>query len=214
MVMTSNSTSNAAAAVPAHEQVINDLETLKVLADPLRLRIRELLAQPSTVKQIAAELGIPATKLYYHVNLLEKHGLITVVESRLVSGIMERVYQVTAYRVQVAPHLLTGDAQNDDTLTRSIISVFNNARQDLLNAIASGAVDASTSSEVHQGAKIVSLRISLTDEQARSLFALIDSVIDEFTKISDSNRDAHAPNTRPHRLFSAIFPTQPPDAAP
>ncbi|MFQ3647980.1 MAG: helix-turn-helix domain-containing protein [Anaerolinea sp.] len=200
--------------VPAHEQVINDLETLKVLADPLRLRIRELLAQPSTVKQIAAELGIPATKLYYHVNLLEKHGLIAVVESRLVSGIMERVYQVTAYRVQVAPHLLTGDAQNDDTLTRSIISVFNNARQDLLDGITSGTVDTSTSSEVHQGAKIVSLRMSLTDEQARSLFALIDSVIDEFTKISDSNRDAHAPNTRSYRLFSAVFPTQPPDAAP
>ncbi len=197
--------------MPAHEQVINDLETLKVLADPLRLRIRELLVQPSTVKQLAAELGIPATKLYYHVNLLEKHGLITVVESRLVSGIMERVYQVTAYRVQVAAELLTGDAQDDDTLTMSLISVFNNARQDLLNGIASGAVDTSPSSEVHLGAKIVSLRLSLTEDQARSLFALIDSVIDEFTKISDANRTQAVPNTRLYRLFSAAFSTQPPD---
>jgi DNA-binding transcriptional ArsR family regulator len=214
MTTSANSTSDIQAVGPSREQVIDDLETLKVLADPLRLRIRELLVQPSTVKQLAAELDIPATKLYYHVNLLEKHGLIAVVESRLVSGIMERVYQVTAYRVQVAPHLLTGDTQHDDTLTKSIISVFNNARQDLLHAVASGAVDKRTTAEAHLGAKVVSLRVSLTEDQARSLFALIDSVIDEFTKISDANRNTHAPNTRSYRLFSAAFPTQPPDVAP
>lgn len=197
--------------VPAHEQTIDDVDTLKVLADPLRLRIRELLVQPSTVKQLAAELDIPATKLYYHVNLLEKHGLITVVDTRVASGAMERVYQVTAYRVQVAPHLLTGNAQDDDTLTRSIVSVFNNARQELLNGIANGAVDPSITSEVHHGAKVVSLRLALTDDQARSLFALIDSVIDEFTKISDNNRDQKIVPTRLYRLFSAAFPVQPPN---
>ncbi len=211
--MTLNTPHNGAIAIPAHEQVIDDLETLKVLADPLRLRIRELMVQPSTVKQIAAELDIPATKLYYHVNLLEKHGLITVVDSRLVSGIMERVYQVAAYRVQVAPHLLTGSQEDANPLEMSIRSVFDGARQDLLDGLHSGTIDTSETSEVIHGAKVVSLRLSLTEDQARMLFALLDNVIDEFTKISDSNRSQHALNTRPYRLFSAAFPSQPSDAS-
>lgn len=211
--MTLNTPNNSTIINPEHEQMINDLETLKVLADPLRLRIRELMVQPSTVKQIAAELDIPATKLYYHVNLLEKHGLITVVDSRLVSGIMERVYQVAAYRVQVAPHLLSGSQEETNSLEMSIRSVFDSARQDLLDGLHSGTIDTSETSEVIHGAKVVSLRLSLTEDQARMLFALLDNVIDEFTKISNGNRAQHMPDTRSYRLFSAAFPSQLSDAS-
>lgn len=196
--------------VPAHEQIIEDLETLKVLADPLRLRIRELLVQPSTVKQLAAELDLPATKLYYHVNLLEKHGLINVVDSRMVSGIVERVYQVAAYRVQVAPHLLTGSDHGANSLEWSIRSVFDGARQALLDSLRSGAIDTSEASAVHRGAKVVSLQLTLTEEQARALFARVDSLIDEFTQVSDANRATNADDTRLYRYFSAAFPTTTP----
>lgn len=74
------------------EMMIEDAETLRVLADPLRLRIRELMVRPCTVKQVAAVLGIAPTKLYYHINLLEKHKLIVVVAARVVSGIIEKQY--------------------------------------------------------------------------------------------------------------------------
>ncbi len=211
--MTLDTSHNGAIAIPAHEQVIDDLETLKVLADPLRLRIRELMVRPSTVKQIAAELEIPATKLYYHVNLLEKHGLITVVDSRLVSGIMERVYQVAAYRVQVAPQLLTRSQEDSDSLERPIRNVFDSVCQDLLDGLHNGTIDTSETSEVIHGAKVVSLRLSLTEDQARTMFALLDNVIDEFTKISNSNRSQHALDTRVYRLFSAAFPTKPLDTS-
>ena len=76
---------------------ITDLESLKVLADPLRLSILEYLMKPSTVKRIAEKLGKPPTKLYYHFNLLEQHGLIQLVDTRVVSGIIEKHYQATAF---------------------------------------------------------------------------------------------------------------------
>ena len=61
---------------PADEFVVKDLETMKVVTHPLRLQILEyLLAQPRTVKEIAEEIGTTPTKLYYHINLLEKHGM-------------------------------------------------------------------------------------------------------------------------------------------
>src|SRR3712207_1417060 len=81
---------------------ISDLETLKVVSDPLRLRILECFrGVPATVKDVAAALDMPPTRLYYHVNQLEERGLIHVVETRVVSGIIEKHYQTTAYRLTV-----------------------------------------------------------------------------------------------------------------
>ena len=72
----------------ADEMVIDNLETLKVLADQLRKRIMEQFDEPSTVKEVARKLGTSPSKLYYHVNLLEEHGLLKVTDTRIVSGII------------------------------------------------------------------------------------------------------------------------------
>src|SRR5689334_4837111 len=67
---------------------------MRALADPLRIRIGLLLIDEAhTVKELAAALDVPATRLYYHVRILEEHGLIEVVERRMVSGIEERRYR-------------------------------------------------------------------------------------------------------------------------
>ena len=47
--------------------VINDLETLKVVADPVRNQIMEVLEKkPQNVKEVAEKLGLAPSKLYYH----------------------------------------------------------------------------------------------------------------------------------------------------
>jgi hypothetical protein len=46
-----------------------------------------------SVKELAAELGQPQTKLYRHVRQLEAVGLIKVASTRMVSGILEQRYQ-------------------------------------------------------------------------------------------------------------------------
>ena len=77
--------------------LIQDRETLKVMADPLRSQILEiLLDSPHTIRQTAAKLGLSASKLYYHFNLLEKHGLIEVVETRRIANLVEKHYQAVA----------------------------------------------------------------------------------------------------------------------
>src|SRR5436305_14773507 len=83
---------------PAETLDITDLETLKILADSRRTQLIDLLRQDAaTVKQLATALRVSPKSLYYHVNLLEKHGLIRVVDTRLVYGITEKRYRATAY---------------------------------------------------------------------------------------------------------------------
>lgn len=85
---------------------ITDLETLKVISDPLRVQILEHIGLASesggltTVKQLSEFLDIPQTKLYYHIKLLEKHNLIQVAETRVISGIIEKHYQIRARRIR------------------------------------------------------------------------------------------------------------------
>ena len=94
----------------AEELVIDDLATLKALADPLRQRIQFMCGDhPRTVKELAQVIGVPQTRLYYHVKILEKYGLIHVVDRRIVSGIEERTYSATAQSTTVSPELARSD---------------------------------------------------------------------------------------------------------
>jgi DNA-binding transcriptional ArsR family regulator len=84
-------------------QVPSHVDVLKALADPLRLNILYALTRrrgpdlpAKTVKELAAELGEPQTKLYRHIKHLEAAGLIRSASNRVVSGIVEHRYQVSS----------------------------------------------------------------------------------------------------------------------
>jgi predicted ArsR family transcriptional regulator len=72
------------------------LEDLDVLTSPVRLQLIECFQKSATVKIVAERLGIPVTRIYYHVNLLVEHGFLAAVEERRVGGLIERHFAVTA----------------------------------------------------------------------------------------------------------------------
>src|SRR5688500_15787848 len=89
------------------QMVLEDLDAVRVIADPLRLRMLfETTFTGRTVKELAATLGVPQTRLYYHVKLLQRHNLLSVVERRMVSGIEERRYRSSAGGFTISPSLL------------------------------------------------------------------------------------------------------------
>ncbi|MCG8460223.1 MAG: helix-turn-helix domain-containing protein, partial [Holophagales bacterium] len=94
---------------PPRERVltITELEQLKVLADPLRSRILERFAERArTTKQVAASLGEPPTKLYHHVDALERAGLIELVATRQNRGTLEKHYRAVARTFRADAQLL------------------------------------------------------------------------------------------------------------
>lgn len=77
-------------------RVIEDVATLKALADPIRMRVLELaMSEPErtwTAKELARIVGVPPTKIYYHLNQLESHQLLHIRDTRVVNGIIEKQY--------------------------------------------------------------------------------------------------------------------------
>lgn len=196
--------------VPVEEIVIDDLETLKVMADPLRLRIRELMYEPCTVKQVAAELDIPPTKLYYHINLLEKHGLIVLVDTRIVSGIIEKHYQVASRGVRVSRNLLspTGTAQGAG-LDVTFTGLFDDTRQDLRASIQAGVVKIEEDAPTHETLLAASNRLVLTADQAKELYEQLKKILREYNDISEAQM-AQPGQTDLHvyKMFLSLFPSK------
>src|SRR4051794_8691867 len=85
---------------------IADLAALRAISDPLRTRIlRELREVSRTTAQVAGILGEGTTKLHYHMNELERNGLIEVVETRQKGNLIEKYYRSVADFFRVDPAL-------------------------------------------------------------------------------------------------------------
>ncbi len=78
------------------ERIIEDVSTLKALADPVRMTLLDLtMAQPErtwTARELAGIVGVLPTNIYYHLNLLERNELLQVRDTRVVNGIIEKHY--------------------------------------------------------------------------------------------------------------------------
>src|SRR5262245_13592344 len=70
-------------------------QELRALAHPLRLRLMEEFAGAErTTMQVAAAMGEPPTRLYHHVNALERAGILKLTRTRKVRGTTEKYYEV------------------------------------------------------------------------------------------------------------------------
>src|SRR3954447_7318440 len=114
---------------------IRDAETLRALGDPTRVRILETMVQrqdpPWSVKELAAALGVPQTRLYHHVEQLLAHDLIRAVERRVVSGIIETRYRVTALSIELDRRMFVGADAPRELVHETLVAVFDSARDEL-----------------------------------------------------------------------------------
>ena len=124
---------------PAEFLIINTSEQLKIISDPLRVEILECVSSEALrVKQIAARLNQPATKLYYHVSALEEGGFVMVVDTRIKSGIIEKYYRIAAENITVSRNLLSQSGPKDDAFQSMLNAVFDATVADLQHSFAAG----------------------------------------------------------------------------
>lgn len=113
---------------------LETVEQLRGIADPLRIRIFEALAQrPLTATQVGDELQIAAPKAHYHVRELERLGLVTLAESRERGGIVEKYFRAVARNLVVPPQLL--QTAEPEEVAAAVNDIFANLSQSFLAAL-------------------------------------------------------------------------------
>lgn len=176
---------------------IGSLEALRVLVDGQRHRIVTLLMhEPMTARDLAGRLGIGRTRLYYHLDLLQQHGIIRVVGTRLVSGIEERTYRAVARGFRVDRTLLAPHASEPQ---------IADAQASILESVASDLRARALSGEPHSerdDSEVLVARtfLRLNDERRSELRARLAALIEHYRDADEDGRDAE--------LGLALFTTE------
>lgn len=177
-------------------RVIDDVETLKLMAEPTRAAILELLTERRSVTELARTLEVPRTRLYHHIELLRDNGLVEQVDERRAGALTERVYAVTAKTFRVSARLLrSGDiAKRADAVTTLL---FDTTKVDLKRSLLT-APDGDQPARLGLGRTIA----FLTDKDAQRFVAELEELVARF----DATH-AETPTTRPFALVWALYPS-------
>ena len=192
---------------PEAEHLITDPAALRIYFDPTRTRIlRTMVARPRTVHEVADELGVPFTRLYYHINMLEKHGLIRVVEVRSLSGaVEEKYYRVTAYRFTVDRSLLTMRTEATEVVEAAIAQqveqVLVKTQRDVYRSARAGLID-HTQRPPHKKALLAQRGVlAMTNKRAEEFQQRLLALYAEF-----ANDPMHA-TTHNYAVTVTVYPT-------
>jgi DNA-binding transcriptional ArsR family regulator len=182
------------------ERLIADVETLKAISDPLRIRILETMVTRSdaawSVKELAASLGVPQTRLYHHVELLVERDLLRSAEQRVVSGIIETRYRLAALSLRLDPHLIGAGGAGESAARDMLATIFDETRRDVERLHA----DPSLGGETPVDRPLVSRGVArLTPERARELRDRIVAIVEEYDGPSDE------PNAKTYRTLIAMY---------
>ena len=182
---------------------IDSLDTLKVLSDPTRLEIMKYIGDENkrgkrcTVKNLAKLMGVPPTKLYYHIKLLEEHELLVVGDTRIVSGIIEKHYQVVALEITLSQSALSTQTGPKDL---ALEEIFSSISQIVNSSVHNTRTSLITKYEEERAAKEggppagkqVAMHVSrddflLSHEEAERFKERLISLMQEFRAFSDQN---------------------------
>ena len=73
--------------------ILNTLEEINIVSDPIRLKIiLNLGVTPKTAQNLSDALGVSRSKIHYHLKILEQNGIIEVVDTELINGITQKYF--------------------------------------------------------------------------------------------------------------------------
>jgi DNA-binding transcriptional ArsR family regulator len=185
------------------EQQLIDSASFKVLADPSRsLLVHRLGESAKSAKQLAAEMDCPITRLYYHLKLLQSHGLIFVERTRKVSGIFEKYYRASARAFVIDRNT---DGQEDPARSQALLAfVFDQTRLDISHGLLSGRID--TGKLPTEAGALMAYRsvLKLDPAQAQGLYDRLLAVYRDYEALAKTP----ATDGDYYALVASVYPTQ------
>jgi DNA-binding transcriptional ArsR family regulator len=171
---------------------IDDIGVLEILNNSTRLKILSNLEEPSSVKAVAVAMGVPATRLYYHINLLADAGLIEVVETRKVGAMIERLYRSVADTFRPGQALFENNADLGRLAKVTSDIVLDGARLDAETGLLrhfEAMAEGMKRSELHPGTVSRSVR-SVSRAQAEEFLKRLEDLVDEWSGTDTTDEDS------------------------
>lgn len=185
---------------------ISEIEQIKALAHPLRMRIVETLAasEPMTTKQVAEHLGEKPTRLYHHVEKLEKVGLIRLTHTRRNRGATEKYYESIARQFQADSSLFTEDGSKPDpgALRPMIRTIFDNTTSELLRLVDTHGDEAIAEDE----GLLSYVELHIDGQHIPVVQQKLQEILDYIQGLDDPEATSDDDASRRYRLTMAYYP--------
>lgn len=181
---------------------IEEIEKANALLQPLRIELLKQMVEPRTCTEMAAVVEQTPQRVYYHVKILEKAGLVEKASERKVRGIQEGLYQATAQSYWLSPQLvgrLGGQRQATDQMSLGfLLSLAEELQADI------AALAPQTEQEIPSLG--LSMQIELKDEADRADF--MADVQQLFQQLAEKygNQGREATDSHLFRLMLACYP--------
>ncbi len=191
---------------PIGSYQISDLEQVKALAHPLRMRILETLvvSPPMTTKQVAERLGEKPTRLYHHVDKLEKVGLIRLTHTRQNRGATEKYYEAIARSFRAGAELFSDDStgEQEAAFVPMIRTIFDTTTNELMRL----ATAQESASLVDDEGVLSYIEMHLTQDEVDKVQAKLQDVLEYLQNSDDPAQKPGDEGLRKYRLTLAYYP--------
>ena len=184
------------------EQVeINTEAQIEALRSPVRMRILSTAREPRSVRQIAEALGMPVTRLYYHINLLNEVGYLEVVHTRKSGARIEKLYRVTGKSIAVGEDLVK-NAPDHASAARALAAVVLEPALFEAEAAIEERMGIGPDDRIYLGRSLA----VLSPEEVSAIAGKIEDLIREH--FAGRNESDH-PDAETYALTFALLPTTP-----
>ena len=180
---------------PSTIQALTSDEQIRAYINPTRMTILALLAQEKrSVSGVARQLSVHPANLTHHFKLLEKNGLIALVEKRETGKNLEKYYRARAYQYVIS----TSDQPSGQK--QLVLSIL----RDNLNAALQALTDPNDERAVLGVLKSVRLHRKDVDIFGAKLLALTD----EFTNHAAETGDVYSLNVSMYPTLAGSIPAK------
>jgi DNA-binding transcriptional ArsR family regulator len=174
-----------AEAEPQAIRTVDSVDALKAMADPTRQAILAALMKTRhdlpvmSVKELAAELGEPQTKLYRHVRQLEAAGLIRVASTRMVSGILEQRYQACQQDLRLGGGFLREHVEESIGVMQAALDRFRDGFLAVFGEDRESAGDDVRAAEIYRKPMLSLSDVKISSAKAAELRAKLEEIVND-----------------------------------
>jgi DNA-binding transcriptional ArsR family regulator len=187
-------------APQAELRTIDDLEQVRALADPLRMRILGALCEERTTKQVAELLHEKPTRLYHHVDALARAGLVQLTRTQPKRGTVEKYYRSVARTFEARVRTGRGSEASREALDDVMAAAFETTGAEVSRLLARGAGSTLGEEGILSFLEVRGTRAEI-DELRRRLHAAIG--------VAREEGGSSSPRDQRYRLTIAFYPLEP-----
>lgn len=122
------------------QKTLTTIEEIKTYNEPYRMKILLTfmkLERPATGKEIADEMHEVPSKVHYHIKKMEKAGILRMVSTKEINGIIAKYYEPTAKEFNIQNKYLDDSSRKVmwDETCKMVCGIFDMAKDNYISNI-------------------------------------------------------------------------------